>query len=139
MKLLLSITGLTALSVATPTSLSARTERFEDPYGDLMTILGFYQHRECGNAAPYWYLTTRLGTFEALMKQTGGCQSVKENWGDVASIQLLRQDRNCRVTVYTSTDCNPASETAVTIPKEVCTSAEPGRTWKSFAIRGCLD
>ncbi|KAK0739423.1 hypothetical protein B0T21DRAFT_409773 [Apiosordaria backusii] len=139
MKLVLSITSLSTLALATPVSLSTRTDRFEDPFGNLMTILGFYQNEQCGNTAPYWYLTTRLGTFEALMEQTGGCQSVKKEWGDVTAIQLLRQDRNCRVTVYTSTDCDPAAGTAVTIPEEVCIPAEPERTWKSFAIRGCLD
>ncbi|CAP73328.1 uncharacterized protein PODANS_2_7185 [Podospora anserina S mat+] len=139
MKLLLTITGLAALSTATPTSPSTPTGRIKDPWGDLMTILGFYQHPECSHEDPYWYMTTRLGTFLAVMDETEGCQNVPDVWGDVRVIKVERQDRKCKVTVYTNPDCNPASGSGIPIPEETCVPSEPEKTWKSFAIRGCLD
>lgn len=61
-----------------------------------MTILGFYQHPECSHEDPYWYMTTRLGTFLAVMDETEGCQNVPDVWGDVRVIKVERQDRKCK-------------------------------------------
>ncbi|KAK4202019.1 hypothetical protein QBC40DRAFT_347377 [Triangularia verruculosa] len=139
MKSLLCIAGLAALCTATPAPLPQPTGPITDPWGDLMTILGFYQNQDCATEPPYWYLTTRLPSFNAAMEQSGGCQAVNQAFGEVTAMRLERKERNCRVTVYTSTDCSPASEAAVTVPEGGCVPAEPGKTWKSFAIRGCLD
>ncbi|KAK0666413.1 hypothetical protein QBC41DRAFT_325796 [Cercophora samala] len=127
MKLLLSITGFAAFSIATPTRNS------------LMTVLGFYQSPQCNQTDPYWTATTRYGTYLAILDETDGCQNVPDVWEDVRVIKVERREYNCKVTAYTSPDCDPASGTGVAIPEDTCDPSEPGQTWKSYAIRGCVD
>ncbi|KAK4646080.1 hypothetical protein QC761_207186 [Podospora bellae-mahoneyi] len=115
MKCLLAITGFAALAIATPALPRAPTPTGQVP------------------SPP---------TYEALLEHTGGCQNVSEPMGGYATaIQVERQVvENCKVTLYSSKDCDLASEAVVAIPgPRVCVPAEQGRSWKSYSIRECSD
>ncbi|VBB75818.1 Putative protein of unknown function [Podospora comata] len=142
MKRLLAITGFAALAIATPTLPRAPTPTGQVPSPPTVAQLGFYQNPSCSHTGTYWYFTYWRSQYEALLEQTGGCQNVSEPMGGYATaIQVERQVvENCKVTLYSSKNCDLASEAVVAIPGPmVCVPAEQGRSWNSYSIRECSD
>ncbi|KAM7186702.1 hypothetical protein V8F20_011274 [Naviculisporaceae sp. PSN 640] len=132
--LLLSASFTNALP-SPPTHENKHLLSRQPPREGLLTITALYTGEACAGPQPYWYISTGTESWFGGLEKTNGCQPVNASWS-ITSAKAAYLAEGCKISFYTDMECK---DNGATPPFDQCVTSNTKETWRSFAIRGCVE